>query len=141
MSTIREEFKKCLDRTPVEEIETEEGTYQSGGILPLPVPYIIRSMALILYIDAAERTQQEPNEKIVSCLRNDLTMNSLMQGLQVSQFLGWWLDQEAWFRFPDEDDDDKEGEWSAWYDLSGIVEKWNEWATLENERHGNGGTP
>lgn len=116
--TIRDEYKRCLD-------------VGKDGILPLPIQYIFKMIAAILYYDATIQTGKKLDKEIIDVLQNGWNHASMMQGIHLNSFLEWWLDQDA---EQAEFDDDGEQIKPSWWDAEAIVDSWNKFADIENER-------
>lgn len=125
--TIREAFKNAMNLTKEEIFVLNGDKKATTPILPLPVTYCFKTMALVLYIDAVQRQGKEPDADVLKVLNNDdiTSLASLAQFMQLSGYLQWWFDQEA--KFADFDEEGNQTQ-SFWYDTSAIIDSWNEYA-------------
>ena len=92
--TIRETIKHCIN-------ETQE------GIIPIPFVYMLRSFALLLYLDACQRKEKETDKDIISMIADGgiFEPDNLNQFMQLQKFLKWWLSKPRHAFCKSENDD------------------------------------
>ena len=78
--TIRETIKQCIHETP-------------QGIIPIPFTFMLRSFAVILYLDAVMRTGKNADEEIMKVISEGAIFmpDNFAQVQQLQDFLKWWL--------------------------------------------------
>ena len=72
----------------------------------IPIINMLRSFAIILYMDAVQRIDKETDLEILSVMhdKNILNPDNLRQFMQLEGFLSWWMDKTT-YDFCKENDD------------------------------------
>lgn len=138
--TYREAIKNSLDKVKLSE---EEG----GEMLPITAHQLVMNMSALLVYCADELLKKNyptanidlgggkakknvTSTDIIKVLNQNDVMRSLALGTQLNVFLTWILDQEVNTDFDFEND-------TIWYDFRSICEKWNEYASMREEKEEN----
>lgn len=115
----------------------------SDGVFPIGLSYFLKTMALILLMDADQRLMMNyptvsysgedfdgeavKNPKLINyvAVLNDIDLaRSISQFTQLQGFLSWFLEQNE----PIDDE-----ELTTWFDNDYLIGKWNEYAAQHNE--------
>jgi len=90
-------------------------------IIPLPITYMFRNIALLVYWTACRNADTAPDEKVIAQYSADF-MGQLRIQIALERYLRKWLEMEAEYEWT------KENDGKCWYETRDMIEVWNQLA-------------